>query len=265
MTTYAQERPFPSAPAAPRLLRGALLAAPVLVCLGLLVWLLALPGEGRVIAAFSTGFRGRTPSQIHNVRLTLAALDGQVIAPGAEFSFNRVVGPWGPDRGYRRAPVSFSGEKVLDWGGGVCQASTAVYNAALLAGLPIVERHRHHWATTYVPPGQDAAVAYPSIDLRFRNSLSAPIRVSASIVGEAVVIKLHSAAPPTRVRLERQVLGVSPSAVIVRDQGAAHHRTVHGFPGYEVALYRVFVGEGPERRELVSRDSYPPQNQVVYQ
>ena len=248
----------------PRLaLRGLVLLTPIVACVALFAWLLALPGEQRVIAAFSTGLRGRAHSQIHNVKLALAALDGQVIAPGAEFSFNRAVGPWGADRGYVRAPVSFSGERVLDWGGGVCQASTALYNAALLAGLPIVERHRHHWPTTYVPPGLDAAVAHPNLDLRFRNSFAAPLRISAQVVGEAVVVKLHSSAPRPSLHVERQVLSVSPFSVVPRAGLGGHSKPVRGFPGYEVAVYRVFAGS-PERREMVSRDSYPAQNEVVY-
>lgn len=248
--------------AAPRrraALGGALLAAPVLACAALALWLAFLPGRERPIAAFATGLRGRTASQVHNVRLALAALDGQVIRPGAEFSFNRIVGPWGPDKGYRRAPVSFSGERLLDWGGGVCQASTAVYNTALLAGLPIVERHRHHWATIYVPPGQDAAVAYPSIDLRFRNTLAAPIRVAARVEGESVLIEFWSRRRAPQVHLDREVLSVTAPTVVVRPRADGRHRPVHGFPGYEVALYRTVAG----RRELISRDSYPPQNEVV--
>jgi vancomycin resistance protein VanW len=238
---------------------GIALAAPALAGAALALWLAFLPGRERPIAAFATGLRGRSASQIHNVRLALAALDGQVIPPGAEFSFNRIVGPWGPDKGYRRAPVSFSGERLLDWGGGVCQASTAVYNAALLAGLPIVERHRHHWATTYVPPGQDAAVAYPSIDLRFRNTLAAPIRIAARVEGESVLVELRSRRRPPPVRLAREVLAVTAPTVVVRPRADGRHRPVHGFPGYEVALYRTVAG----RRELVSRDSYPAQNEVI--
>jgi len=239
-------------------------AVPVVACIALAVWLAGLPGPERPIAAFATGLRGRTDSQVHNVRLALAALDGQVIAAGAEFSFNSVVGPWGPDKGYRKAPVSFSGERLLDWGGGVCQASTAVYNAALLAGLPILERHRHHWATVYVPPGQDAAVAYPNIDLRVRNALSAPIRISARVEGETVLVELVSRRQGPPVHLDREVLAVTPPAVVSRPRADGRHRPVAGFPGYEVALYRIFDG-AQGRRELVSRDSYPPQSQVISQ
>ncbi len=251
---------MPAPPARARLL----LALPLLVCAGLFTWLLWPRPEEQVLAAFSSGVRDRTASQIHNVRLALAALDGQVVPPGGVFSFNQRVGPWGADRGYVRAPVSFSGERVLDWGGGVCQASTVLYNAALYAGLPLLERHRHYWPTTYVPPGQDAAVAYPNIDLRFRNSLRVPLRISARVVGEAATVKLIAVAPPPAVRVEREVISLSPPALISRPRGGGRSRPVRGFPGYDVAVYRVFAGR-PERRELVSRDSYPAQSQVVYQ
>jgi vancomycin resistance protein VanW len=246
-------------------LRGAVIAAGVLACAALVIALLRLPqlpSEEKVIAAFSTSLRGRAHSQVHNVRLALAALDGAVIRPGAEFSFNRTVGPWTVDRGYRRAPVSFSGEMVLDWGGGVCQASTTLYNAALLAGLPILERHRHHWPASYVPPGQDAAVAYPGVDLRFRNSLASPIRVSARIVGESVRVRLCSRARPPAVQIARDVLAVEPAMVTRLISDGTRRGPARGKPGCEVAVYRIFLG-GNSRRELVSRDTYPPLNRVV--
>ena len=249
-----------------RALRCVALAAPALACLALLGWVWRLPqmpGREGVIAAFSTSVRGRTHSQRHNVRLALAALDGQVVAPRAEFSFNRAVGPWTVDRGYRRAPVSYSGDLVLDWGGGVCQASSTLYNAALLAGFPIVERHRHQWPATYVAPGQDAAVAYPNIDLRFRNPLNWPVRVSARLTGESVLIRLSSRGRAPAVCLEREVLAVVPPAVVVRPAAAQRRTFIRGRPGYQVAVYRSFLS-GAHGRELVSRDSYPPQNRVIF-
>lgn len=241
------------------------LPAGALLCLVAVIalWRLPqLPGNERTIAAFSTSVRGRTHSQIHNVRLALASLDGAVIKPDKEFSFNRTVGPWSVDRGYRRAPVSFSGEMVRDWGGGVCQASTTLYNAVLLAGLPILERHRHHWPSTYAPPGQDAAVAYPGIDLRFRNCLPAPVRISARIEGESIVIRLHSRANPPRIEVEREVMSVTPPATVTRFT-SIRRAPVRGQPGCEVAIYRRFL-TGVPRRELVSRDQYPPLNRLVW-
>jgi len=245
--------------------RRAALAVGALACLALITLLLGLPQlppKESAIAAFSTGLGGRAHSQVHNLRLALASLDGEVIAPGEEFSFDRAVGPWTVDRGYRRAPVSYSGEMVLDWGGGVCQASTTLYNAALLAGLPIIERHRHQWPTTYVPPGQDAAVAYPNIDLRFRNTLNSPIHIWARIIGESAIVRLCSRERLPRVRIEREILAMAPPATVTHF-GPGPRRTTRGQPGCEVAVYRSFLS-GAQRRELVSRDNYPAQNRLIW-
>lgn len=243
----------------------AALAVPLLACLGLTAWVLRLPAGEREIASFSTPLRGRTQSQIHNVTLALNALDGTVIAPGEEFSFNRAVGPWTADRGYRKAPVSYSGERILDWGGGVCQASTTLYNAMLLAGIPIAERHRHYWPAPYAPPGQDAAVAHPNIDLRFRNTLDSPIRISAHVAGESVLVRLDSRAHTRPVYVEREILAVNEPTTVIRARLPGSSRSpVLGQPGYDVAVYRVF-GEPDGRRELVSRDSYPPQNRIIWE
>jgi len=252
-----------------RALLIALLTLPPLGCVALAAWLASPPPQGQVIAAFATGLESRTRAQVHNVKLALAALDGQVIAPGKEFSFNQAVGPWTADRAYVQAPVSYAGEKTLDWGGGVCQASTALYNAALLAGLPIRERHRHHWPTTYAPPGQDAAVAYPNIDLRIANNLSSPVRISARVEGDSVIVGLHSPARPLRVRLDRVMLGMTEPATVVRPRPGPLRRAgarppTKGQPGYEIALYRVYPGEDGERRELIARDQYPALNRVVW-
>jgi vancomycin resistance protein YoaR len=245
-------------------IRWFLLASPLLGLIALFVWVLRLPSGEAQIAAYATGLRGRTRSQVHNVELALQALDGQVIAPGREFSFAKAVGPWTEDRGYRKAPVSYSGDMTVDWGGGVCQASSTLYNAALLAGLPITERHRHYWPASYVPPGQDAAVAYPNIDLRFRNPLRHPIRISARVEGESLLIRLFSRDRPPQVSLDRRVLSVRRPTTVVRYVAhRAEPRVTAGQPGYDVVLYRVFSGQEGQR-ELVSRDSYPAQNRVVW-
>ena len=119
---------------------------------------LALRGGRQVVLGqYTTTLRGRTESQRYNAERAARALDGRVIKPGDALSYNEIVGPWTADAGYKRAPVSYDGELLSAWGGGVCQTSTTLYNAALLAGLEIVERHRHAWPPKYIAPGRDAA------------------------------------------------------------------------------------------------------------
>jgi len=231
------------------------------VALGFVGWL-ARPPEERELANFATSLRGRTPGQRHNARLAARALDGIIIPPGGEFSFNQAVGPWTRDRGYKRAPVSFGGEMVITWGGGVCQVSSTLYNAALLAGMKILERDHHTWAPLYVPPGRDAAVARGIADLRFANPYSEPVRLEVEVRGETLICRLYSRAQPTvEFRLVTEIKEVFPSSPLVRyDQDLPAGRRVRyaaGRLGCTVRTYRLILHNGRVvGQELLSDDEY---------
>ncbi|MFQ5808027.1 MAG: VanW family protein [Armatimonadota bacterium] len=196
-------------------------------------------------------------------------MDGTTVQPGKVFSFNTTVGPWEADTGYKRAPVSYDGQLVLAWGGGVCQTSTTLYNAALLAGLEIVERHRHTWAPTYVAPGRDAAVASGGFDLRFRNSLLSPMQIRSKVTSQSLGFEvLAREGPPWRVEVAEEVHAVvQPCEVTEPDPDLAPGRRrvmTTARPGFRACVYRTFSREGEEaRRELVSTDTYPPLNGLV--
>jgi len=232
---------------------------------GLLAW--RVGGETR-LGEYVTSLRGRTASQRHNATLAATRLDGSVIPPGAVLSFNRTVGTWTADRGYRRAPVSYDGELLAAWGGGVCQTSTTLYAAALLAGLEIRERHRHEYPPRYIVPGRDAAVAYPSIDLVLGNPYPWPVRVSAAAGPDALRIAIiGEGRPPCTIAVTEEVRAVSPAAsVVVTERSRPGPRRVlnPGEAGYEVAVYRTYRRhDALVQRELVSRDSYPAVTRVV--
>ena len=243
-------------------LAGALLA-------GTLAWVVGMPGGEQTLGAFATSVAARNAAQVSNAHRAARALDGAVVGPGEEFSFNERVGPWGPERGYRRAPVSYAGDIIWDWGGGVCQTSTTLYNAALLAGMTITERHRHHWPSDYVPPGLDAAVAQYDVDLRFRNPLNRPVTIRSRIEGDRLVCEIVGRGrAPVRYRIQREVERVARPARVIRPsaQLASGRRRVvtRGRPGYRVVVYRVAVRSGHETcRELLHVDTYPPANSLI--
>jgi vancomycin resistance protein VanW len=173
------------------------LVLPLAMLLGLLAfggafagWLAQSTPKERVLASFSTSLKGRTRGQKHNARLAARSLDNRVIPPQGVFSFNQTVRSWSVDGGYSKALVSYDGELVRAYGGGVCQTSTTLYNVALLAGLPILERHPHVFVPGYIAPGRDAAVAYPGIDLRFQNSNPYPLRIRARVRGDRLEISI---------------------------------------------------------------------------
>jgi vancomycin resistance protein YoaR len=173
------------------------------------------------------------------------------------------------DRGYVKAPVSYDGELIPAFGGGVCQTSTTLYNVALRAGLPILERHHHVFAPHYCAPGTDAAVAYPTIDLRFRNPYSYPLRLRASADGDRLQIELWGARKPDmEAQIEPRVLGESAPrrrTRVVNASGTAYGGGRNpGMTGYRVVTYRIFTRDGREiRRERLSDDSYPVMDRVV--
>ena len=222
------------------------------------------------LGGYATSLRGRTRSQRMNAQKAARSLDGKLIAPGAVFSFNQAVKSWTFDQGYLKAPVSYDGELIRAYGGGVCQTSTTLYNAALLAGLPIVERHSHVFAPHYVPPGRDAAVAQLTVDLRFRNPYSFPLKIRASAPEDAIDIRIiGSGFPRQRAFLTNQTLSeITPQRLtrtVIRPGGSGKSYVRNpGSTGYRVITYRIFSEKGEEtRREQLSDDTYEPMNRVI--
>jgi len=242
--------------------------ASVVSVVALGIWAAAQPCRWQVIGAYRTGLAGRTAAQVHNLRLAAKAINGKVLQPASEFSFNRAVGSWSADRGYVKAPVSYDGELRPAWGGGVCQVSSTLYNAALLAGLEIVERHRHRFPAHYVPPGQDAAVAQLDIDLRFRNSSGSPVKIEAEVTGDEITCRILSRYPlKGEISIEREIRQVTPPQEVIRTSESGSDirwRVInHGQPGLSVTVYRRITEGSRTARSLVSEDTYPPMNRLV--
>ena len=249
-------------------------ALPVVALFGLLLaggaLLSPLTGEPTTpqkLAGFSTSLKGRSRNQKRNALLAARSIDGKLVAPGKVFSFNQTVQSWSVDQGYVKALVSYDGELVRAYGGGVCQTSTTLYNAVLLAGLPVVERHPHVFVPHYIVPGRDAAVAFPGVDLRFRNSTSSPVRLHARVRGERLEVWLTGAKTPPPVVVKTEVLSTTMplrlTQVSTRKNGSSPRRSyVHseGTTGYRVVTWRVFASG---RREALGDDTYPSMNRVV--
>ena len=125
-----------------------------------------------------------------NLRLLCEALDGLILEPGQEFSFNDTVGQRTRERGYLPAGAYSGTRLVQDVGGGVCQGSTTLYNCVLLADLEVIFRVNHGYAVSYVPYGLDATVNWGGPDFQFRNSTHFPIKITAEVSDGYVKMKL---------------------------------------------------------------------------
>lgn len=222
-------------------------------------------GIQTVLATFTTRFDPADQNRVHNIRLAAEALDGILIRPGEVLSFNGVTGDHTEARGYRPAYEIVREKFVLGIGGGVCQVSSTLYNAALLAGLQIPGRTPHSQPLGYVPPGRDATVYDGLIDLKIRNNRSHSVVVSSAVGSDSLTIAFSGRWEDfPEVRLELSPLEpVEPGPDVIEvDPGLAPGvKTVveESRLGYRVKLYRRYYRNGEQVAvELVSQDFYPP-------
>lgn len=241
-------------------MKQVLVAGAALACLGAAFFAQGHTEPTRSVSSFVTPLDGRSSAQRHNAELCAKKLDGTVVPAGGTFSFNKTVGPWSRDQGFRRAPVSYGGQLIDAWGGGVCQTSTTLYNAALLAGFEIKARHSHNYAPGYVSPGRDAAVAYPNIDLEFVNTLDVPVVVKVVVKGNqlrASIIGRTNKYPKVEV-WQRPVAMVEPQTIRLTADSKTWVRNP-GKTGHVVETWRSVDGV----RQCLGTDSYPVMDRVL--
>ena len=155
-------------------------------------------GIRRVVGQFETIYGGDS-NRIHNVELVARLIDGRLIPPGVTFSFNRATGARTAEKGFREAPVIINGELQTGLGGGVCQVSTTVFNAAYEAGLKITSRTNHALYISHYPLGRDATVNYPDTDLRFVNDTKHWLLLRTFVGSSALVVGLYGTPAHRRV------------------------------------------------------------------
>ena len=148
------------------------------------------------LTSFTTSIYDKDAGRIHNISLANSKLNNTIIKQGEEFSFIATVGTMGEDEGYQKAlGFDSEGRKIQIAGGGICQLSSTLYNAALNIGLEITERHAHSRRVYYVPKDKDATVFYPSLDLKFINNTENDIKITVSNDEDNVTVKLYKVVP----------------------------------------------------------------------
>jgi vancomycin resistance protein YoaR len=234
---------------------------------------------GSLIARFETEYddQGRHRRRAHNVELAAEKMDGALMQPGEELSFNEVVGPRTRRAGFRKAPVIVDGQLKDGMGGGICQVATTLFAAVLHGGLEVVEAQPHSRPSHYVPLGMDATVTWPQRDLRVRNPFDFPIRVDVDADGGQLEVAIWGQETDVEVEIERRVVARLPFGErIVEDptlpvgervtkqrgiRGARVRRTRHVRRGDEVVVEREMVRYPPTDRIVrvgVAKPVLPP-------
>lgn len=133
------------------------------------------------LASFSTPLKSGVANRIVNIKLTCDKINGYTLRNGETFSFNNLIGPCTAEEGYKEAEIYVNKQIKYALGGGNCQVSTTLYNAALaVPGITIVERHEHGKSVDYIQDGKDATVSYNTLDLKFKNETGNDLKLYAS-------------------------------------------------------------------------------------
>jgi vancomycin resistance protein YoaR len=165
-----------------------------------------------LVSSYET-FYGGIPNRIHNVEVVAHLIDRKLIAPGTTFSFNGTTGARTAAKGFLAAPVIVNGEIQTALGGGVCQVSTTVFNAAYEAGLPITARTNHALYISHYPLGRDATVDYPSTDLKFVNDTGHWLLLRTFVGSSSLIVSLYGTPQHRRV-----VTDTAPLRVVARQR-----------------------------------------------
>jgi len=227
-------------------------------------------GIDSLLSAFSTTYDVSDTNRSHNIQIAAAKLAGVLIGGGEEFSFNDRVGLRTPEAGYKTAPTLSSAGVVMDWGGGVCQVSSTLYNAALLANFDVVERSPHYQPPAYVPLGQDATVADGQIDLRLRNRKNHAVYFrSAADAGKLEVRiygKRENGAPTVHIESTEKTVRV-PQTIIRQDPTLPFGQEIvesAGYNGFVVTVQRIRLqGLKEISREKISTDEFDGSDRIV--
>lgn len=222
---------------------------------------LAINGE---LGAYSTPLKNKEENTIYNIRLASEVINGILVKPQEIFSFNKYVGPAEKADGYKEGTIIANGVFVNGYGGGICQVSSTLYNAVLLANLPIAERYNHSVygeATKYVPLGQDAAIFYGFKDLKFKNNSDYAIVIFSKVFRDTIQVSILGG---NENKAEVEIISKDKKVIdyqVIREKDSkleAGQEIVvqEGVPGYQIKTYRIIRKDGEEKIEFLSEDTY---------
>lgn len=223
-----------------------------------------------VIAIYTTHFDPSNQNRVQNIRVAAKSIHGTLVRSNEVFSFNNRVGPRLAQYGYKEAPVFIDGKLVPDVGGGVCQVSSTLYNAVLLADMKIEERTSHFRPPGYVPLGQDATVADNLLDFRFQNSLPYNSYIYSELFQDQFTVYILGKNSTNREEIE--IIGadkkvLEPNTIIKQDPKLDFGTEVmesNGQKGFIISTYRVKRISGNEiSRDFLFTDEFPAEDKVI--
>ena len=215
------------------------------------------------MSAYTTYFNQNEGGRCENIAIAASLIDGITIQPYGEFSFNATVGRRTAESGFQQAKIIVNGEYVLGVGGGVCQVSTTLYNAALKSGLQITEFHPHSLRVGYVAPSRDAMVSSQS-DLKIFNPHAHAVCLSAKAEKGSIQITFYGKKLAERYELVSQTLAKTPPPAPIVKEGKKEEILRAEKEGTKSELYlERYIGDKLVARNRLRTDEYRPIQGII--
>lgn len=224
---------------------------------------------GVLIAGFAAVLQKEpTPAEEDNVIFASEAIKGTIVNPDEVFSFYETAGPYNEARGYKEGTGYVNGEAVPMFGGGVCVVATTLYNTSILSNLETVERHNHSMPVSYVPYGQDAAVASDYMDFKFRNSTDNPLLIWAELIDNRLYIAFYGKESAPEVTWEHETLSETETTtdyITNLDLDAGDENIlIAGMDGRVVhSILKIIDKNGDEQTVDMGQSSYAPLKSLI--
>ena len=222
------------------------------------------------LATYSTKYSTADVNRTTNIKISVNKINGVVLLPGEEFSYNKVLGPRTPQAGYKLGAAYIGGKVVSDYGGGVCQTSSTLYNAVLLSNLEITSRTSHYFAAAYVPVSRDATVYWPSLDFKFKNNRKYQIKIKAYTSNGVIKVEIFGTAEGSdyEVELQSYVTSYIPYNTEYKDDNTLPEgkEVVEqaGTNGIRSEAYKILKKDGKViSKTLLSRDTYSTKARII--
>ncbi|HBG5344657.1 TPA: VanW family protein [Clostridioides difficile] len=222
------------------------------------------------LGTYSTTFKTSQINRSINIKLATDSISNVLLMPGETFSFNKHTGKRSKENGYKSAPVIMEGEMEEDYGGGVCQVSSTLYNSVLYAGLEIVNVKNHTIPSSYVPKGRDATVADSGIDFLFKNNIKHPVYIKNYVSGNQIVCNIYgSAEDKQNITISTKLDGVSQTTMKrVNDPTMPKGKEKvdkSGRNAYSVSTYRTFNDANGKKikTEKIANSYYPKKEGII--
>lgn len=212
--------------------------------------------QTKLLSAFSTEYDASNEGRSNNIALACKKINGTVLAPRGEFSFNGVVGPRTAEKGFTKAKIIEGGRFVDGFGGGVCQVSTTLYNAALLAGCRVTEYHPHSLQVSYVPASRDAMVSGTYFDLKFKNLSDCPLYICAVARGGTLTCRIYGKSDGAEYFLSSEVTEVLPPPPAEEVEGLEEGFIVNEKYGAVSIGYLTVTRNGQSQTVVLRNDKY---------